>query len=85
MNRQVAPHDQQRAKNHEPKRRGPIKMACKLPDEPSTHSFHERLLEHNDPDCGVTQTQYDEYPGRYNRHAYPRLRAASRKPATGWK
>jgi hypothetical protein len=61
-------------------------MVYKLPDEPSTHSSHERLLEHNDPECGVAQPQYDKYPCRYNRHAYPSLRAASRrKPATGSK
>jgi hypothetical protein len=71
MNRQVAPHDQQRAKNHEPKRLLPIRMVHKLPDEPGTYSFHERLLEHNDPECGVAQPQYDKYPCRYNRHTYP--------------
>jgi len=59
-------------------------MVYKLPDEPSTHSCQERLLEHNDPECSVAQPQYHKYPCRYNRHAHLPLGAATRrKPATG--
>ena len=55
MNREVSPHDQQRPKNHEPKRCVLIRIVVKLPDEPGTHSIRERLLEQNAPYRGVPQ------------------------------
>jgi len=69
MNREVSPHDQQRPKNHEPKRCAPIRIVLKLPDEPGTHSIRERLLEQNAPYRGVTHPQHDKYPCCYDHHA----------------
>src|SRR5262245_55322658 len=65
MNRQVATHDQQGAKDYEPKRGAPIWMPHKLPDEPGTYSLCERLPEFNDPGRSVAQPQHNEYPCRY--------------------
>jgi len=64
----MAAHDQQRAEDHEPKRREPIAITHELADKPRPHGFREWLLEPDQANHDVASPQGDEYPCRYNCH-----------------
>jgi hypothetical protein len=68
MDRHIAAHNEQRAEDNEPKRRPPIGIAHELSDKPRTYSFRKWLLEPDQANHSVANSQGDEYPCRYNCH-----------------